>query len=89
MCITEFLYNVAEGQIASCEIDNEPRAATRNSPDAAELGRDVLQVNLQLNNERNGKYENAKMQREMAKMQKWTWYAKDDRGRGAPREIED
>lgn len=63
MCITEFLYNVAEGQIASCEIDNEPCAATRNSPDAAELGRVLLQVNLQLNNERNGKYENAKKQR--------------------------
>lgn len=32
MCITEFLYNVAEGQIASCEIDNEPCAATKNLP---------------------------------------------------------
>lgn len=36
MCITQFLYNVAEGQIASCEIDNEPCAATRNTPSETE-----------------------------------------------------
>jgi len=50
-CITKLLYNFAEGQITSSEIDNEPSEDSRNLQ--LNLAKE-LQVILMLNNEWNG-----------------------------------